>query len=331
MNKLTKDRLGGALLLATGAAAVVAGVGYGMGTLRADGLGLLSGGAGRAAGADRRRCCWRPPRARAGRATLAAAPAETAHLAGPVVQWRGWLCILGGALAFVVLGQHGGLVPASFVSVFVAALGDRNNSVRDAALLAALMTLLGVVVFHYGLHLLLPLFTVVSAMHDSLMQLMYGFGVALQPDNLMWCVFGVLVGNLIGVLPGMGPLSTISMLLPLDLRHRAGAGDPDAGRHLLRLAVRRRDRRDPAEPAQPSAACGDLPRRLSADAAGQGRHGAGHHDDGVVLRGVGGHRRDDLPVAAAGAARPTASGRPTSAPSCCWACWPARRWRAARR
>jgi hypothetical protein len=58
-----------------------------------------------------------------------------------------------------VLGQHGGLVPASFVSVFLAALGDRNNSVRAAAGLAALMTALGVVVFHYGLHLLLPLFT----------------------------------------------------------------------------------------------------------------------------------------------------------------------------
>src|SRR5471032_3028211 len=52
-------------------------------------------------------------------------------------------------------------------------------------------------------------------MHDSLIQLMYGFGIALQPGNLMWCVFGVLVGNLIGVLPGMGPLSTISMLLPV--------------------------------------------------------------------------------------------------------------------
>jgi len=52
-------------------------------------------------------------------------------------------------------------------------------------------------------------------MHESLVNLMYGFGVALQPDNLMWSVFGVLVGNLIGVLPGMGPLSTISMLLPL--------------------------------------------------------------------------------------------------------------------
>ena len=52
-------------------------------------------------------------------------------------------------------------------------------------------------------------------MHDSLIQLMYGFSVALQPGNLMWCVFGVLVGNLIGVLPGMGPLSTISLLLPI--------------------------------------------------------------------------------------------------------------------
>jgi TctA family transporter len=51
--------------------------------------------------------------------------------------------------------------------------------------------------------------------HDSLMQLWYGFGVALEPANLMWSVFGVIVGNLIGVLPGMGPLSTISMLLPL--------------------------------------------------------------------------------------------------------------------
>jgi len=44
---------------------------------------------------------------------------------------------------------------------------------------------------------------------------MQGFGVALQPHNLMWSFFGVLVGNLIGVLPGMGALSAISMLLPL--------------------------------------------------------------------------------------------------------------------
>ncbi len=52
-------------------------------------------------------------------------------------------------------------------------------------------------------------------MHQSLVDLWYGFGVALQPHNLMWSFFGVLVGNLIGVLPGMGALSAISMLLPL--------------------------------------------------------------------------------------------------------------------
>jgi putative tricarboxylic transport membrane protein len=52
-------------------------------------------------------------------------------------------------------------------------------------------------------------------MHQSLMDLWFGFGVALQPSNLMWSVFGVLIGNLIGVLPGMGALTTISMLLPL--------------------------------------------------------------------------------------------------------------------
>ncbi len=52
-------------------------------------------------------------------------------------------------------------------------------------------------------------------MHQSLIDLWYGFGIALQPTNLMWSVFGVLIGNLIGVLPGMGALTTISMLLPL--------------------------------------------------------------------------------------------------------------------
>lgn len=50
---------------------------------------------------------------------------------------------------------------------------------------------------------------------QSLLDLLQGFGVALQPHNLMWSFVGVLIGNLIGVLPGMGALSAISMLLPL--------------------------------------------------------------------------------------------------------------------
>ncbi|HTJ57120.1 MAG TPA: tripartite tricarboxylate transporter permease [Devosiaceae bacterium] len=52
-------------------------------------------------------------------------------------------------------------------------------------------------------------------MWQSLLDLGYGFGLALQPQNLMWCFIGVLLGNLIGVLPGTGPLTAISMLLPL--------------------------------------------------------------------------------------------------------------------
>src|SRR5690554_4925972 len=50
---------------------------------------------------------------------------------------------------------------------------------------------------------------------EIISSLIQGFGVAFQLDNLMWAVFGVFVGNLIGVLPGMGVLASISILLPL--------------------------------------------------------------------------------------------------------------------
>ena len=45
--------------------------------------------------------------------------------------------------------------------------------------------------------------------------LIYGFGVALSLQNLLYCFIGCMVGTLIGVLPGIGPLATIAMLLPL--------------------------------------------------------------------------------------------------------------------
>src|SRR3972149_3957966 len=45
--------------------------------------------------------------------------------------------------------------------------------------------------------------------------LILGFGVALTPENLLYCLIGVFVGTLIGVLPGIGPLATIAMLLPI--------------------------------------------------------------------------------------------------------------------
>ncbi|MGN6114468.1 MAG: tripartite tricarboxylate transporter permease [Nitrobacter sp.] len=50
---------------------------------------------------------------------------------------------------------------------------------------------------------------------QAIIDLGHGFGIALQPHNLMWAFFGVLVGNMVGVLPGLGALSAISILLPL--------------------------------------------------------------------------------------------------------------------
>jgi putative tricarboxylic transport membrane protein len=41
-----------------------------------------------------------------------------------------------------------------------------------------------------------------------------GFGAALTPINLLYCFIGVVLGTLIGVLPGIGPVATIAMLLP---------------------------------------------------------------------------------------------------------------------
>jgi len=49
----------------------------------------------------------------------------------------------------------------------------------------------------------------------ALIDLWNGFRVAFEPGNLLWCFVGVLFGNLVGVLPGMGALAAISLLLPL--------------------------------------------------------------------------------------------------------------------
>lgn len=46
----------------------------------------------------------------------------------------------------------------------------------------------------------------------------FGFQTALQWSNLFLCFTGVLIGTLIGVLPGIGPAATISLLLPATLK-----------------------------------------------------------------------------------------------------------------
>ena len=49
---------------------------------------------------------------------------------------------------------------------------------------------------------------------DLISNLALGFGVAFTPINLLYALIGCILGTLIGVLPGIGPVATIAMLLP---------------------------------------------------------------------------------------------------------------------
>src|SRR5690606_27988988 len=73
-------------------------------------------------------------------------------------QWRGWCAIVGGVIAFIVIGKYGGLVPATFALVFISALGDRTHTVSSALLLSVFITGVGVLIFSWGLELQFPLF-----------------------------------------------------------------------------------------------------------------------------------------------------------------------------
>jgi putative tricarboxylic transport membrane protein len=52
---------------------------------------------------------------------------------------------------------------------------------------------------------------------EVLSGLMHGFALALQPVNLLWCLAGVALGTVVGIMPGLGPPATVAMLLPLTM------------------------------------------------------------------------------------------------------------------
>ncbi|MFZ9563494.1 MAG: tripartite tricarboxylate transporter permease, partial [Burkholderiales bacterium] len=51
-------------------------------------------------------------------------------------------------------------------------------------------------------------------MIETFNSLMMGFSVAFQPQVLMYAFFGCIIGTLVGMMPGLGPLAGISLLLP---------------------------------------------------------------------------------------------------------------------
>ncbi|MFZ0097111.1 MAG: tripartite tricarboxylate transporter permease [Gemmobacter sp.] len=53
---------------------------------------------------------------------------------------------------------------------------------------------------------------------DLISNLGLGFATAASPENLLFCLIGVILGTLIGVLPGIGATATIAMLLPITFQ-----------------------------------------------------------------------------------------------------------------
>jgi hypothetical protein len=139
-----RDYYAGGLMLLIGVGAAVTGTGYKFGTLARMGpgfmpvvlgvvlafLGLLIAGT-----------------------ALGSSEPDDKNFLPDNPQWFGWLCILGGPVMFIVLGLYAGMIPAVFACVFVCALGDKTATYKSSAILAAGVTVFGVILFHYLLNI----------------------------------------------------------------------------------------------------------------------------------------------------------------------------------
>jgi hypothetical protein len=74
-------------------------------------------------------------------------------------QWWAWFCILMSPVCFIFFGRYFGMAPATFSSVFIAALGDKGSTWLGSAILAVVITIFGVALFSYFLQVPMPIFT----------------------------------------------------------------------------------------------------------------------------------------------------------------------------
>jgi hypothetical protein len=144
--RFNRDYYGGALLILIGLYAVAQGMQYSVGSLVAMGPGFFPVSLGVLMAALGVIVAFQGARRHAAVKDAALPP-----------EWRGWSCIVASIVAFVVIARYGGFAPATFAIVFISALGDRRNSIRDAALLAAAVCVVCVVVFWWALQLQFPL------------------------------------------------------------------------------------------------------------------------------------------------------------------------------
>ncbi len=147
IGKNSKDVIGGCLMFLLGLYAMIQGTAYNVGSLTRMGPGFFPVSLG-------------VIMASCGIVLIVmaklSAPRETkSH----PLEWKAWACILGSIVAFIVLGQYGGLVPATFAVVFISALGDRQNTLKGIVLLSLAMVAIAIVVFWWALKMQFPLFT----------------------------------------------------------------------------------------------------------------------------------------------------------------------------
>lgn len=148
-----RDYYGGALMCLIGAGAVVQGLNYSFGSLTHMGPGFFPTCLGAILILLGMSIAGTAKRPSVRKTQHEGVPLESS---GP--EWRGWFCIIASIAAFAVLGKWGGLLPASFAVTFISAFGDRDNTWKSALALAAVITLISVVVFWWALQLQFPLF-----------------------------------------------------------------------------------------------------------------------------------------------------------------------------
>lgn len=153
ISRFRKDHFGGTLMTLVGLVAVTSGLQYHTGTLNRMGPGFFPVALGTLLAFVGILI------ASTAKSTAAEASAGNHGHAHGLPDLRGVACIILGALSFLLLGRYGGLIPATFSIVFISALGDRTNTVKQSALLAMAMCVVATVVFSWALKLQLPLFT----------------------------------------------------------------------------------------------------------------------------------------------------------------------------
>ena len=91
--------------------------------------------------------------------SLATADGEEEDILPENREWLAWACILCSPLAFMLFGSYFGMAPGTFACVFVAAMGDRDATLKNSIVLSTIVTVFGVALFSYVLQIPMPVLT----------------------------------------------------------------------------------------------------------------------------------------------------------------------------